>query len=130
MGLTAGSDLRPTIKNARSIHFVGICGTAMASVAAALKERWIHQFHGGPAPERDDIVLAALFDGAQDLKSHLREATWCTGHGKRVANWDKRVKAKAEAESGKKSAAKSADVAASNQFSALMAPGEKWGDSD
>ena len=39
MGLTAGSDLRPTIENARSIHFVGICGTAMASVAAALKER-------------------------------------------------------------------------------------------
>ena len=39
MGLTAGSDLRTTIENARSIHFVGICGTAMASVAAALKER-------------------------------------------------------------------------------------------
>ena len=41
MGLSAGSDLRPTIENARSIHFVGICGTAMASVAAALKERGI-----------------------------------------------------------------------------------------
>ncbi|HCV98060.1 MAG TPA: UDP-N-acetylmuramate:L-alanyl-gamma-D-glutamyl-meso-diaminopimelate ligase, partial [Verrucomicrobiales bacterium] len=27
------------IDDARSIHFVGICGTAMASVAAALKER-------------------------------------------------------------------------------------------
>ncbi len=39
MGLSAESDLRPTIENARSIHFVGICGTAMASVAAALKER-------------------------------------------------------------------------------------------
>ena len=41
MGLSAESDLRPTIENARSIHFVGICGTAMASVAAALKERGI-----------------------------------------------------------------------------------------
>ena len=41
MSLSAGSDLRPTIENARSIHFVGICGTAMASVAAALKERGI-----------------------------------------------------------------------------------------
>ena len=41
MGLSAGSDLRPTIENARSIHFVGICGTAMASVAAAFKERGI-----------------------------------------------------------------------------------------
>ncbi len=29
----------PAINEARSIHFVGICGTAMASVAAALKER-------------------------------------------------------------------------------------------
>ena len=41
MGLSARSDLRPTIENARSLHFVGICGTAMASVAAALKERGI-----------------------------------------------------------------------------------------
>jgi len=30
-----------TIDHARSIHFVGICGTAMASVAAALKERGV-----------------------------------------------------------------------------------------
>ena len=29
------------IDNARSIHFIGICGTAMASVAAALKERGV-----------------------------------------------------------------------------------------
>ena len=49
MGLSAGSDLRPTIENARSIHFVGICGTAMASVAAALKERGIAE-----------VVLAGL----------------------------------------------------------------------
>ena len=41
MGLSAGSELRPTIDNPRSIHFVGICGTAMASVAAAFKERGI-----------------------------------------------------------------------------------------
>ena len=26
----------------RSVHFIGICGTAMASVAAALKERGTH----------------------------------------------------------------------------------------
>lgn len=101
--------------------------------ARALKERWLHQFHGGPAPERNDIVLAALFDGARDLKRHLREDTWCPGHGKRVANWEKREMAKAEAESGKKPAAKSADadsVAASNHYGALMAPGEQWGDSE
>jgi len=30
-----------TIDHARSIHFIGICGTAMASVAAALKERGV-----------------------------------------------------------------------------------------
>ncbi|MGB0547487.1 MAG: UDP-N-acetylmuramate:L-alanyl-gamma-D-glutamyl-meso-diaminopimelate ligase [Limisphaerales bacterium] len=36
---TAQAEVRAAIDSARSIHFVGICGTAMASVAAALKER-------------------------------------------------------------------------------------------
>jgi len=35
----AQAEVRAAIDSARSIHFVGICGTAMASVAAALKER-------------------------------------------------------------------------------------------
>ena len=29
------------LSNIRSIHFIGICGTAMASVAAALRERGV-----------------------------------------------------------------------------------------
>ena len=29
------------LSNIQSIHFIGICGTAMASVAAALKERGV-----------------------------------------------------------------------------------------
>lgn len=104
----------------------GITTEYCSSCASALKKRWLHEFCGGEGEfeGRDDIVLQALFDGASDLKAHVGcdGPTWCPGHGKRQENREARALAKAEAESGKKPAAKSDN--APNQFAGLQVDDE------